>query len=143
MAPAIVLGAKPGSMILEEEIFGPILPVIPYGTMDEAIDYVNERPRPLALYLFDHDQKRIDKVLAKTVAGGVCINETLLHCGISDLPFGGVGASGMGQYHGRDGFETFTKKKPVLYQAKVNPIPLLRPPYGPKLEAILKILYGK
>lgn len=143
MAPVIVLHAKEDSMLMQEEIFGPILPVRTYERIEEAIDYVNDHPRPLALYMFDHDQKRIDRILRETVSGGVCVNETMLHVAQDDLPFGGVGASGMGHYHAREGFETFTKKKPVFYQSRINGMGLLRPPYAKNIDFALKMLLGK
>jgi coniferyl-aldehyde dehydrogenase len=143
MAPHIVLHAKDDSMLMQEEIFGPILPIRTYETLDEAIAYVNDHPRPLALYFFDHDQKRIDKVLRETIAGGVSINETMYHIAQDDLPFGGVGPSGMGHYHAREGFEAFTKKKPVFYQSRINGSALLKPPYGKNIDFALKMLLGK
>ena len=143
MAPQLVLHAKDDSMLMQEEIFGPILPIRTYETLDDAIAYVNDHPRPLALYFFDHDQKRIDKVLGETISGGVCVNETMLHVAQDDLPFGGVGPSGMGQYHAKEGFDSFTKKKPVFYQSRINGSALLRPPYGPKIDFALKMLLGK
>ena len=143
MAPHIVLHAKDDSMLMQEEIFGPILPIRTYEALDEAIAYVNDHPRPLALYFFDHDQKRIDKVLRETIAGGVSINETMYHIAQDDLPFGGVGPSGMGHYHAREGFEAFTKKKPVFYQSRINGSALLKPPYGKNIDFALKMLLGK
>lgn len=143
MAPQLVLHAKDDTVLMQEEIFGPILPIRTYETLDEAIAYVNDHPRPLALYFFDHDQKRIDKILRETISGGVSINETMLHVAQDDLPFGGVGPSGMGAYHAREGFDAFTKKKPVFYQARINGTGLFRPPYGPKIDFALKMLLGK
>jgi coniferyl-aldehyde dehydrogenase len=143
MAPTLVLHAKEETAVMQEEIFGPILPVRTYEKLDEAIDYVNDHPRPLALYYFDHDQKKIDRVMRETVSGGVCINELLVHFAQPDLPFGGVGPSGMGHYHGREGFETFTKHKPVFYQARLNGMSILRPPYRERFDMILKFLLGK
>ncbi len=143
LAPQLVLHAKDDSVLMQEEIFGPILPIRTYETLDEAIAYVNDHPRPLALYFFEHDQKRIDQVLRETVSGGVSINETMMHIAQDDLPFGGVGASGMGAYHAREGFETFTKKKPVFYQSRINGSSLLKPPYGAKIDFALKLLLGK
>jgi coniferyl-aldehyde dehydrogenase len=143
LAPHLVLDAKDDALLMQDEIFGPILPIRTYETLDEAIAYVNDHPRPLALYFFDHDQKRVDKVLKETIAGGVCINETMLHFAQDDLPFGGVGASGMGHYHAREGFEAFTKKKPVFYQSRINGSGLLKPPYGSKIDFALKMLLGK
>ncbi len=143
MSPHLVLHAKDDTILMQEEIFGPILPIRTYETLDEAIAYVNDHPRPLALYFFDHDQKRIDKVLRETIAGGVCINETMLHVAQDDLPFGGIGASGTGAYHAKEGFDAFTKKKPIFYQSRINGSALLRPPYGPKIDFALKMLLGK
>lgn len=143
MAPVLVLHAKDDCLLMQEEIFGPILPIRTYETLEEAIGYVNDHPRPLALYYFDHDQKRIDKVLRETVSGGVCVNETLVHVAQVDLPFGGVGPSGMGHYHAREGFDAFTKKKPVFYQSRINGTGLMRPPYGQRMDFFLKMLLGK
>lgn len=143
MALHILLNVPEDAIAMQEEIFGPILPVKTYETLDEAIGYVLDRPKPLALYFFDHDQKRVDKVLRETEAGGVCINETMLHIAQDDLPFGGVGPSGMGHYHAREGFETFTKKKPVFYQSRINGTALLLPPYEGKIDLALKLLLGK
>ena len=143
MAPHLVLHAKDDCVLMQEEIFGPILPIRTYETLDEAIAYVNDHPRPLALYFFDHDQKRIDKVLRETVSGGVSINETMLHVAQDDLPFGGVGPSGTGHYHAREGFDAFTKKKPVFYQSRINGSALLKPPYGKNIDFALKMLLGK
>jgi coniferyl-aldehyde dehydrogenase len=140
LAPRIVLGARDDTRLMQEEIFGPVLPVVPYRKLDDAIAYVNARPRPLALYVFDHDGGNVDRVLAETVSGGVSVNETLLHIAQEDLPFGGVGPSGMGRYHGRDGFETFSVKKAVFHQSRVNGLKLFRPPYGARFEALVKFL---
>ena len=140
MAPALVLDAPPDSRLMRDEIFGPLLPVVPYTSLDDAIAYVNARPRPLALYVFDHDRAAIDRVLERTVSGGVTVNETILHVAQEDLPFGGVGPSGMGEYHGRAGFETFSKRKAVFYQSRLNGLGLLRPPYGKRFAALVKLL---
>jgi len=143
MAPIILLHPKDEMIIMQEEIFGPILPVFTYEKLDDAIAYVNDHPRPLALYYFDNNQRRIDRVLRETVSGGVTINDVMLHVAQSDLPFGGAGPSGIGAYHGREGFETFTKKKPVFYQSRINATSLLRPPYAERIEWVLKTLLGK
>ncbi len=142
IAPTLLLDVNDGMDIMQEEIFGPVLPIVTYRTLDDAIAYVNDRPRPLALYYFDEDRKRIRRVLERTVSGGAAINETLLHFGIDDMPFGGVGSSGMGAYHGREGFETFSHRKSVLYQAKWNLTGLLAPPYGERIERMLRLLIG-
>ncbi|MBV9950269.1 MAG: aldehyde dehydrogenase family protein, partial [Myxococcales bacterium] len=138
--PALVLGVTEEMALTKEEIFGPILPIVPYPTLTDAIAHVNDRPRPLALYYFGHDRRAIDRVLAETIAGGVTVNETLLHLMQDDLPFGGVGPSGMGHYHGREGFEAFTKKKPVFQQSRLHARRLLRPPYGKVAAAFLRAL---
>ncbi|HET7731294.1 MAG TPA: coniferyl aldehyde dehydrogenase [Usitatibacter sp.] len=140
MAPTLVIGAPDDAKVLREEIFGPILPLVPYRDLDDAIAYVNARPRPLALYVFDHDTRAVDAVLARTVSGGVTVNETFLHAGQEELPFGGVGASGMGEYHGRAGFDTFSKRKAVFRQSRLNGLDLLRPPYGKRFRAIARLL---
>jgi coniferyl-aldehyde dehydrogenase len=140
IAPTLVVGAPDDTRLMQEEIFGPILPLVPYRGLDEAIAHVNARPRPLALYVFEHDRDAIDAVLSRTVSGGVSVNETLVHIAQEELPFGGVGPSGMGQYHGRAGFETFSKHKPVFHQSRFNGLPLFRPPYGARFEALVKLL---
>ena len=140
LAPHLVLGPTDTMRVMREEIFGPILPLVGYRTLDEAIAYVNARPRPLALYVFDRDRASIDRVLGETVSGGVTVNETILHIAQDELPFGGVGPSGMGEYHGRAGFEAFSKRKAVFYQPRFNALGLFRPPYGKRFETLLKIL---
>jgi acyl-CoA reductase-like NAD-dependent aldehyde dehydrogenase len=143
MAPTIVLDAKDDLALMKDEIFGPILPVIPYEKLEDAIDFVNDRPRPLALYVFSFEDDVVAKVNDRTIAGGVSVNETLMHFGQDDLPFGGVGPSGMGHYHGREGFETFSKKKPIFYQARLNGGGLLRPPFGKTIDLAMRFLLGK
>ncbi len=142
MAPALVLETTEEMAVMQEEIFGPILPVLTYKSFDEAVAYVNDHPRPLALYVFSHDRATTDKVIAGTMSGGVTINETMLHVAQDDLPFGGVGPSGMGHYHAREGFESFTKKRPVFRQARLNTTGLLRPPYGKTVDRLLRFLVG-
>jgi acyl-CoA reductase-like NAD-dependent aldehyde dehydrogenase len=126
--------------LMREEIFGPLLPILPSRTLDDALAYVNARPRPLALYVFENDARDVERVIAGTTSGGVTVNETFLHVGQDDLPFGGVGASGMGEYHGRAGFETFSKRKAVFYQSRFSGLKLFRPPYGPRIETLLRWL---
>ncbi|MGQ5521831.1 coniferyl aldehyde dehydrogenase [Chitinimonas sp. PSY-7] len=140
LAPTVVLDVNDQMTVMQEEIFGPILPVLTYRTMDEPIDYINAHPRPLALYYFDYNNQRINRMLAATVSGGVGINETVMHVGQDDLPFGGVGASGMGHYHGHEGFETFSKMKPVFAQSRINGIWMMRPPYGSLVARLLKFM---
>jgi acyl-CoA reductase-like NAD-dependent aldehyde dehydrogenase len=143
MAPVLVLHPKDDMLVMQEEIFGPILPIRSYENLDEVVGYVNDHPRPLALYYFDENPKRIDRILRDTTSGGVAVNEALVHFAQDDLPFGGVGMSGMGHYHGREGFETFSKKKPVFYQSRLSGLRFLKPPYRERADWVLKLLLGK
>lgn len=129
LPPTLVIEPDDQARVMQEEIFGPVLPVKSYRTLDEAIAYINGRERPLALYHFSRNRAETERLLANTVAGGVCVNDTLYQYACSNLPFGGVGASGMGHYHGRDGFLTFSKAMPVLRQARWTLADRLRPPY--------------
>ncbi len=138
--PVAMLNVSDAMQAMQEEIFGPILPVVGYRDLDEAIRYVNARPNPLALYYFDHDRGRIDHVLAQTLSGGVTINDTLLHIAQDSLPFGGVGESGKGHYHGFEGFEAFSKKKAVFFQSRLNGMGLFKPPYGKVFERMVNLL---
>lgn len=140
LAPTIVTGVTEAMSVMQDEIFGPILPIMTYKTVDETLRYVNAHPRPLALYYFEYDNNRISQMLAGTISGGVGINETVMQVGQDDLPFGGVGPSGMGHYHGFEGFQTFSKMKPVFAQSRLNGLSLLRPPYGKRIEAMLKFM---
>ena len=140
MPPVLVYGAAADSKLLTEEIFGPILPVLPYDSLDEAIGYVNARPRPLALYWFGTDHAARDAVLARTVSGGVTINDTLMHIAHENLPFGGVGESGWGSYHGEAGFLRLTQQKPVLVQSKWARGDLFYPPYGKRFDQVMGLL---
>jgi coniferyl-aldehyde dehydrogenase len=142
MAPTLVLDPTEEMLCMQEEIFGPILPVLTYTQLDEAIAYVNGRPRPLALYYFGHSRSAIERVLSQTISGGVTINETMLHVAQEDLPFGGVGPSGMGHYHGHEGFQSFSKKKAVFHQSRINTTGLLRPPYGKVADRLIRFLMG-
>ncbi|WP_225033858.1 coniferyl aldehyde dehydrogenase [Paraburkholderia sp. XV] len=135
-----VTQAPDTSTLMQEEIFGPLLPVIPYDSLDDAIAYINARPRPLSLYLYDDDKAAIARVTHETIAGGMSVNETLMHLACESLPFGGVGASGMGAYHGYEGFVTFSKMKPVLTQARFNARGLIAPPYGRRVRALLSLM---
>ena len=139
-APTLILDAPDDCKVMQEELFGPVLPLVAVPSVAAAIDYINARPRPLALYHFDHDPVRINAVLDRTIAGGVTINDTVLHFAQSGLPFGGVGPSGMGHYHARESFLTFTKQKPVLYQARISGMAMMRPPYGRLADFLLKFL---
>jgi coniferyl-aldehyde dehydrogenase len=130
LPPTVLLEPGDDAKVMQDEIFGPLLPVKSYRILDEAIAYINAHDRPLALYPFSHDRAAIEKILHDTIAGGVSINDTLFHFAIPDLPFGGVGASGMGAYHSRTGFDTMSKLLPVLWQARRTGGDLLKPPYS-------------
>lgn len=138
--PHIVLNISTDMNIAHEEIFGPILSIIPYDEHEEASAYINQRPRPLALYYFDDNKSRVQNFLATTVSGGVVINDTVLQFAQDDLPFGGVGASGMGVCHGFEGFKEFSHAKSIHYQAKLNGGSLIYPPYGKLFDRIAKFL---
>ena len=130
IAPHIVLDAPDDCLLMQREIFGPILPLRGYDALDAVIARINAGPRPLAVYPFSNDQAAVQKVLDHVMSGGVSVNDALFHVGQHDLPFGGVGASGMGHYHGKEGFDTFSKLRPVFYQARFASMKLLMPPYG-------------
>jgi coniferyl-aldehyde dehydrogenase len=130
ISPMIVTGTTPAMRIMQEEIFGPILPVIPYTSLKTVIKYINDRPRPLALYVFTRDRQMSDTVIAHTRSGGVTVNDCALHVAQHDLPFGGIGNSGTGQYHGFEGFLEFSKLRPVFHQAPFSSTAALTPPYG-------------
>jgi coniferyl-aldehyde dehydrogenase len=139
-SPVALTGAGDTLRVMQEEIFGPILPIVSYRRLDEAIAYVNARPRPLALYFFG-DRNDRDQVLQRTLSGGVTINNVALHATQEDLPFGGVGASGMGEYHGRYGFLAFSKGRAILYDSRLSGSALLRPPYGRMYDFVMRLLY--
>jgi len=140
MAPIVITEVKDEMAVMREEIFGPILPVIAYDdTLEDAITFVNARPRPLALYYFDGDRTRIDQVLQRTVSGGASVNDTVLHFAQEGLPFGGIGPSGMGAYHGQDGFRTFSHGKGVFLQGRWSFTNLLVPPYGSRFRRLVKV----
>ena len=138
--PTLVIGADERMQVMREEIFGPILPVETFATLDEAVAKVNARPRPLALYVFAEDRAVRTRILRGTVAGGVTVNDTLWHFAHEGLPFGGVGASGMGAYHGETGFRTFSHRKGVYVQSRFTAAKLLHPPYGAAFEKVLALL---
>jgi coniferyl-aldehyde dehydrogenase len=140
LAPALVVGVDDSMAIMHEEIFGPLLPVEAYTTLDDAIARVNARPRPLAFYYFGRDGDRRERVLRETIAGGVTVNDTLWHFVHEELPFGGVGASGIGAYHGEASFATFSHAKPVFVQPGLSGASLLYPPYGRTFERMLALL---
>jgi coniferyl-aldehyde dehydrogenase len=140
IAPTFLIDPPEDSAVMQEEIFGPVMPIKSYDNLDETVDYVNSHDRPLGLYYFGTDQQETKEVLTKTTSGGVTLNDVVMHVAQEDLPFGGVGPSGMGAYHGEDGFRTFSHAKSVFKQATFNPAEKLglRPPYGEKLLGLLK-----
>ncbi|MDR3440977.1 coniferyl aldehyde dehydrogenase [Telmatospirillum sp.] len=140
MFPTLVLDATGEMRVMQEEIFGPILPILPYDSLDEVIDSLARCDRPLALYWFGSDQTNRDRILHGTVSGGVAINDCIWQVGQEAAPFGGVGASGHGAYHGETGFCTFSKEKPVFYQSRWSGLRLLTPPYGPLFSPITALL---
>ncbi|MBF0259587.1 MAG: coniferyl aldehyde dehydrogenase [Desulfamplus sp.] len=143
MAVTLLLNVTDQMVVMQEEIFGPLLPVIAYDKPEDAIEFVNSRPKPLALYYFDYDSRQVDYLLAHTHSGGVLINDTLAHVPQDDLPFGGIGDSGMGQYHGHEGFLNFSKAKGVLVKPRFNSGKFVYPPYGKMLHRFLyKIFLG-
>jgi acyl-CoA reductase-like NAD-dependent aldehyde dehydrogenase len=137
LPPIAVLHATEAMRVMHEEIFGPLLPVIPYQTLDDAIRFVTARPRPLALYYFGRTRSDVERVLRETHSGGVTVNDVILHIAQDALPFGGVGASGMGSYHGREGFLTFSKAKGVFHQPRLNGIGLFNPPFGQRFDRLI------
>jgi coniferyl-aldehyde dehydrogenase len=141
IAPTLVLDPSDDMKVMQEEIFGPVLPVKSYADVDEAIAFVNGRDRPLGLYYFGSDAEEREKVLTATTSGGATVNDVIFHVAQENLPFGGVGPSGMGSYHGVDGFREFSHRKAIYTQIKADgPLKMMRPPYGP---AIRKYLDGQ
>lgn len=128
--PTIVLNAPEDCVLLQREIFGPILPLRGYSQLEHVINSINAGPRPLAIYPFSHDSAQVQMLLDRVMSGGVSVNDALFHVGQHDLPFGGVGDSGMGHYHGHEGFITFSKLRPVFYQARFSALKFMAPPYG-------------
>jgi coniferyl-aldehyde dehydrogenase len=138
--PTILLGVTPDMTIMQEEIFGPLLPILGYRDAAEPVAYINSRDRPLALYWFGKDDAARDEVLSRTVSGGVTVNDCLFHFTQINQPMGGIGASGTGAYHGEWGFKTFSKLKPVFYRSPFNRLADLYPPYGAKIARLEKML---
>jgi len=144
--PTLIPGANDSMRVMQEEIFGPILPIVEYSGIDDALGFINARPHPLALYYFDRNKSRIKKILERTVSGGVTVNDCIFHFVQHQLPFGGVGPSGMGAYHGFDGFIAFSKKKGVLLQSSLVGSFLdraLKPPYTSTSDRVIGFLMGQ
>jgi coniferyl-aldehyde dehydrogenase len=140
--PTLIIDPDDSLQVMQDEIFGPVLPIKGYSAVEQTIDYINHKPRPLGLYYFGQDSSEEDQVLSHTTSGGVTVNDVVMHVAQEDLPFGGVGPSGMGSYHGHDGFKTFSHAKAIFTQSKLNVAELagLRPPYG---EKMLKAIRGQ
>jgi coniferyl-aldehyde dehydrogenase len=138
--PTIIVGATPDMTIMQEEIFGPILPIVGYNDAAEPVSYINQRDRPLALYWFGNDNAARDDVLSRTVSGGVTVNDCLFHFAQVNQPMGGIGASGSGAYHGEWGFRSLSKLKPVFYRSPFNRLADLYPPYGAKIARLERLL---
>ena len=138
IAPTVLRDVSLDSDVMGDEIFGPLLPVLTYERLDEAIDFINDRPKPLALYVFSQRRANQERVLAETSSGGASINQVMMHLGVPDLPFGGVGASGMGAYHGRAGFEAFSHRRSVFKRGTLMDPPVIYPPYSD-----LKVKFAK
>jgi coniferyl-aldehyde dehydrogenase len=140
LAPVVLTDVPDHAQAMQEEIFGPILPVVAYDDLEQSCRFINARPHPLALYLFSHDKALTERILVRTQSGGVAINDTLLHCVQEELPFGGVGPSGMGAYHGEAGFRTFSHARSVFQQARFNGAGMTKAPYGSRMNRLLSML---
>lgn len=141
LATQLITHTSEDMLLMQEEIFGPLLPIISYDSLDEAIQYINHRARPLALYVMSFDEPTQQNILQQTHSGGVCINETVFHVAADDAPFGGIGPSGMGHYHGKEGFLTFSHAKTVLSRGRFNTGKFVHPPYGTFIQRILMKLF--
>lgn len=140
IAPTVLTGVRPDAPVMAEEIFGPILPILTYQQLDEVPPFITARDKPLALYVFAQDQQAIDTVIDRTTAGGTCINNTVIHFANPNLPFGGVGPSGLGSYHGLFGFRAFSHARAVLRQGRPDMLRAGYPPYGPKTMKLLRLM---
>ncbi|HSC74641.1 MAG TPA: coniferyl aldehyde dehydrogenase [Pseudomonadales bacterium] len=143
--PTLIIEPKESMKVMQEEIFGPLLPIKSYNHIDDAIEYINAHPRPLGLYLFSDDAREKERVLSRTISGGVAINDVMQHVSCEDLPFGGIGASGMGSYHGVEGFKTFSHGRAVYTQSRINMVQVMgmKPPYTDKVNKILDSMIKK
>ena len=138
--PTLLTQVKGTMRIMQEEVFGPLLPIMAYRHIDDVLGYINSKNKPLALYLFSNDEPLQNKVINKTQSGGVCLNDAALHVGQHDMPFGGAGESGMGQYHGIEGFMAVSKLRPIFKQARFSSLSMMYPPYGKKFDRLIKIM---
>ena len=138
--PHVVLDSNDDMIIMQDEIFGPLLPVKVYNSIDEVILHINQHERPLALYLYTNDKEIEQQVIYNTLSGGMCINDSVFHVVQHDMPFGGIGNSGMGHYHGKEGFIEFSKLRPIFKQGKKGAILAMAPPYGKTFETMYKMM---
>ena len=143
LVPTVLLSAPGDCALMTEEIFGPVLPVLPYRSLDAAIAFVNARPRPLALYCYTDDRRTERAVLSRTVSGGATVNGTVLHCAQPDLPFGGIGPSGTGAYHGEAGFERFSHARGVYRPGRFSGFTTMTPPHGAMTRRLLPLMLGR
>ena len=143
IAPHLVTNVNDDMNIMQNEIFGPVLPIIPYDDLQDTLNYINNRPRPLALYVMTFNKNTQNMIIKNTHSGGVCINDTAFHVAADDAPFGGIGSSGMGQYHGKEGFLTFSKAKTVMTRGRFNSGKVMFPPYGKKIQNFILNLFIK
>jgi aldehyde dehydrogenase (NAD+) len=141
IAPTVLTNVKPDAPVMAEEIFGPILPILTYKKLEEVPPFITARDKPLALYVFGSDQRAIDSVINSTTAGGTCINNALIHFANPNLPFGGVGPSGTGNYHGYYGFKAFSHERGVMQQGRTDMLKSVYPPYGPKVSKMVKWMF--
>jgi coniferyl-aldehyde dehydrogenase len=141
MAPHLIINPTPDMIASQREIFGPILPIRTYRDKMEVARYINSHDRPLAIYPFTHDKSLQQFYISRVMSGGVSVNEALLHVAQHDLPFGGVGPSGMGHYHSREGFNTFSKLRPIFYQGPFSAIQMLfQPPYANRAMKLMNLM---
>ena len=140
MAPTLLTDIPPQSPLLTDEIFGPILPVLPFDDIDDCVEYVNDREKPLALYYFTRSKKRARYMIQHTTSGGACINDTIVQTANGNLPFGGIGNSGMGAYHGRESFETFSHRRSIVYSSLYLYPNFKFPPYADKLKWLKRLM---
>jgi aldehyde dehydrogenase (NAD+) len=139
IAPTLLTGVRPDSPVMEEEIFGPLLPVLRYEQLEEVVHHIRAGTKPLAMYIFSRDSRVVDRLLAETSAGGTCVNTTVVHLGNTELPFGGIGESGVGNYHGEFGFRTFSHERAVLRQGPLSLLHTLFPPYTEKARKMQRM----
>lgn len=139
LAPTILSGVREDSPIMKEEIFGPILPVLAYRDIAEVIRIIQSKEKPLALYVFSRDEAAVERVLRNTTAGGTCVNSMIIHLANPDLPFGGVGNSGMGNYHGYYGFRAFSHERAILRQGWIDTLRFFYPPYTPGVKKLIRL----